>query len=435
MPNEYSVYSVHEAQTPQWLPGEESAATAFIAMSYLLVVEVNIDIHRVFKRRQGAYFWAMQIGSIGCFLDATAMILRYLVLGAERIWVLYTLMPSVGWALYTVAELTVLYSRLHLVSQSRKTQRFVFWMIVIVSPLIIIADWITTWPAWDPDPSITNKWSPAQAIVERIAQLGFSIVEVLINTIYAISLLRLLKVKSSIRQRRVMWDLIYVVNLATMFDVLNIILVYVNRTGISHPIQTFSYILKLRLEFIVLNQLMAVAARGVGNTGNTFAEKRYNYPSSIGNSSFKGDSSFKESSGLGKSDFGSMDPHPSNGKTSNNSVQISMPSPSLLKSARSHTASTEDPQSQRSPSLGGGSKWDSPHIKSALHNLLPRRRDTRRNSDEHEMVPVTVKRKKNGLRRNDQDEPEEHTIGVHEWESNGQHVLQIPWFREGTVCV
>ena len=71
-------------------------------------------------------------------------------------------------------------------------------------------------------------------------------------------------------------------------------------------------------------------------------------------------------------------------------------------------------------------------MKSPLRNLLPRGIHARKGSDEHEMVPVKVKRRKNGLRRNDQDEPEEESIGLHEWENNGQHMLIIPWFREGT---
>lgn len=53
MPSPYSVYTIHEAERPRWLPGEELAATAFIAMTFLLVAEINIQIHRVFKEKKG----------------------------------------------------------------------------------------------------------------------------------------------------------------------------------------------------------------------------------------------------------------------------------------------------------------------------------------------------------------------------------------------
>lgn len=175
------------------MPIEEHAAVAFIAMTFLLVVEINVEIHRVFKQRKGVYFWAMQLGSIGCGADALGLILKYLAPTAVHVWPLYTLLTGVGWAVYTVAQLTVLYSRLHLVSQNHGVQRAIFYMIVVVSPILIVTDWTTTWPAWNPDPKVTDKWSAPDAIVERICQLGFSIVEVIINAIYALALVKILK--------------------------------------------------------------------------------------------------------------------------------------------------------------------------------------------------------------------------------------------------
>ena len=46
-----------------------------------------------------------------------------------------------------------------------------------------------------------------------------------------------------------------------IFDILVVFLLYLNRVGISHPIQTFIYALEFNLNFGVLNQVMAVAAR------------------------------------------------------------------------------------------------------------------------------------------------------------------------------
>lgn len=74
-----------------------------------------------------------------------------------------------------------------------------------------------------------------------------------------------------------MLDLIYVNVIIVLFDILVVILLYLNQVGISHPIQTFSYALKLKLEFVVLNQLMAVAARGLQR--ESFEERRYHHSS------------------------------------------------------------------------------------------------------------------------------------------------------------
>lgn len=74
-----------------------------------------------------------------------------------------------------------------------------------------------------------------------------------------------------------MLDLIYVNVIILLFDILVVILVYLNQVGISHPVQSFSYALKLKLEFVVLNQLMAVAARGLQR--ESFEERRYHHTS------------------------------------------------------------------------------------------------------------------------------------------------------------
>ena len=74
-----------------------------------------------------------------------------------------------------------------------------------------------------------------------------------------------------------MLDLIWVNVIIVLFDTLVVILLYLNRVCISHPVQTFSYALKLKLEFVVLNQLMAVAARGLQR--ESFEERRYHHAS------------------------------------------------------------------------------------------------------------------------------------------------------------
>ena len=84
----------------------------------------------------------MQTWSVGCFIDDVGTLMHYLLPDFSRYWALYTPVSTVGWAVYTVAQLTVLYSRLHLGVQNEDVQRMAFWMIVLVSPPLIVADWI-----------------------------------------------------------------------------------------------------------------------------------------------------------------------------------------------------------------------------------------------------------------------------------------------------
>lgn len=168
----------------------------------------------------------------------------------------------------------------------------------------------------------------------------------------------------------------------TALDVPNIILVYVNRARISHPIQTFSYALKLGIEFIILNQLVAVAARGIHRNYHTVAEKRYHYLGSFDISSFKG------SKGSDPSGFGSIEVYSSSVTARDDYVQTSVPPPRILEYTRSHTATAEYLRKKRSSSIGGGSKWYPLHMKSALDTLLPRRGDARRARTSTRLCPL-----------------------------------------------
>ena len=273
----YSPYAIAEDKVPDWKPGEELAAAAFVGISIFIILDVNVGILRVFRKAQGMYYWSMKLGTIACLVDVVGVILKYLVPNPYHVWWLYTFCLLIGWSIYAPAQLLVLYSRLHLVNDSRKLQRWVFITIISTYLFLIIPTWVVAWPAYDSDPKISSLWSPRMAIVERYTQIGFTLVEMVISAIYIWSLFGLLNLKSSVRQRRVMLDLVYVNLIIVSLDIVVVILLYLNQTGSAHPVQTCSYAVKFKLEFVVLNQLMAVAARGVQRSN--FEERRYHHAS------------------------------------------------------------------------------------------------------------------------------------------------------------
>ena len=172
----------------------------------------------------------------------------------------------------------------------------------------------------------------------RYNQIGFTLVEVVLSGVYVWSLLGLLNLKGSVRQRRVMLDLIYINVIIVSLDIVVVILVYLNQTGISHPMQTCSYAVKLKLEFVVLNQLMATAARGLQKTN--FEERRYNQSSATdGFSALRHDWERKTPDFVKKEH---QESHQRSQKPSHSgSVQITLPSPTLSKQDRGSGNSAE----------------------------------------------------------------------------------------------
>ncbi|KAI4216045.1 MAG: hypothetical protein LQ351_001541 [Letrouitia transgressa] len=432
-----SPWSIKEAEPPKWQPREELAASAFVGMTFLLVLEISVEIMRVFKKRKGLYFWSMSFGTLGCLIDAIGVILKFLSHGTTGIWPLYTLFLLSGWSMYAPLQLMVLYSRLHLVIESRKVQRFVLIMILVTIPVFIIPTWIVVWPAYNPDPPVTDRWSPPDAIVERFTQLGFTIVECIISGVYIYSLLGLLRYKSSVRQRRVFYDLIYVNIITVAFDILTVVLVYLNQLGTSHPIQNFSYALKLRLEFIVLNQLMAVAARGVRR--ETFEEKRYHHPSTSQNTS-EWDNNFLDSkpSAALRQSYENMST--TGDGTESGATQISMPKPVVEVAAARSKLGQHLSYATSNPIKNSSSREESPSNQRATESLMQALRRTVRphsghsNTGRHgsETIPIRIRRKSSSY---DTEDDEEEEIGLHMWENHGDVVLEVPWLQRAGSAV
>ena len=458
-----SPYAVAESEPPQWKPGELIGASIFTGISLFLILETLFGIIRLFQKRRGLYFWSMLAGTVGCGVDALGIILKYLV-PQKHVWWLYTLCLLGGWTTYCLAQLLVLYSRLHLVNQNANTQRFV--LLITLSTILIatVPTWIVVWPAYDPNPNISSLWSPRDAIVERYTQIVYTLVELAVSGIYITSLIKLLQYKSSVRTRRVMIDLMYVNVINVAFDVLCVVLIYLNQLGLSHPIQNFSYIFKLRLEFIVLNQLMSVAARGLKR--ETFEEKRYHHSSQPDNFStelrrfnFQDQASSGKKQGTYASEDNTKAKRVASGDVpGQDSLQISLPSPALSKehqpsiSAISEDTSTlsrsdkdlprhpDDELSEEvsqappeSPVLPlQGSHPNRRRLRAALHSVRP---SSRRELDDSESRPISRhedKRARMQFRHNSQDDNDEEEIGLHMWENRGRVILEVPWFRSST---
>ena len=287
-----------------------------------------------------------------------------------------------------------------------------------------------------------------------------------------------------------MRDLIYVNVILVLFDILVVILLYLNQTGISHPIQTFSYALKLKLEFVVLNQLMAVAARGLRK--ETLEEQRYHHSST--HDAFSAEcrrwdekTPSDQPEKRGDSDHDALGEYPS---IDSAQLSLSVPEPVLSSGSQSRSrrqTTTDDgfydhnrmnenapgieqkrclenfleddsassqlgemEEMWTNPSQACAGEKLRPHEKSSpedstFHINTQRLREAKRKAvrsmrhplgqDESQDVGngrqpmrATIKRHKPRRRRNS-DEDEEEEIGVHMWEKNGKVKMETPWFK------
>lgn len=272
-----SPYADAESGAPSWRTGEREAAIVFLSLTLYIILDVNVAIYRTFRKKQGLYYWSLIFATWGTATVALGNIFKNLKPEWGVIWPLWTLMINGGWSVYAPAELLVLYSRLHLVNQNERMRRWILMMIIIGSTLIIIPNWVFVFGAYDIDPQVSSVWSPRMAIIDRVSQAGFTLFETIISSVYIRSLLEILRTKISMRTRRVMRDLVLVNILVISMDLLVIVLIFLNQANLAYPLQDFTYAFKFKIEFAVLNQLMAVAASGSrhGSRQITFEDRRY----------------------------------------------------------------------------------------------------------------------------------------------------------------
>ena len=288
-----------------------------------------------------------------------------------------------------------------------------------------------------------------------------------------------------------MLDLVYVNLIIVSLDIVVVIMLYLNQTGISHPMQTCSYAVKLKLEFVVLNQLMAVAARGVQRMN--FEERRYHHTSATDPFSAECLEWDKKASDQATSEQKGAQQE-SHELSHSDSIQITLPSPTLIKQDRgqkglpnnSKRISYDDKQLRRdafgkeqdaepgtfldvdetdneairhkpSEAFSGstldspGGRDESPHPysrgapqshhqpKKSMPNPRPHRGQ---NHDRQHLVPEEQrdmqapyiarirKRIPKNARYVHDEEDEEEEIGVHMWENRkGSLVMEVPWFK------
>lgn len=154
----------------------------------------------------------------------------------------------------------VLYSRLHLVVQSRRLLRAVLAVIVIDGILIHTPTVVFQFGL--SNPTSHERYVKFMDPMERIQIAWFSTQETIISAIYVYATLDMLKGNFNRKVRTTIGLLILIQIICFLCDVLVTTLDYLQFYTLKAVIHSFIYALKLQLEFVILNQFRDVLAKG-----------------------------------------------------------------------------------------------------------------------------------------------------------------------------
>ncbi|KAI9790302.1 MAG: hypothetical protein M1833_001961 [Piccolia ochrophora] len=207
-----------------------------------------------FKRRSGLYFWSLIVAAVGTGLDSFAFILKFYVYAVP--WPAYSTLIMLGfWGMVT-GQSMVLWSRLHLVVRDQFLLRAVLAMIIVDAICLHIPTSVITWGYYSPRQAdfATKYWK-----VENVQMTVFCVQEIIIALLYVRGTLRLLNPTQKSRHRRVLFHLLLVNVLAICMDAVLLGMQFSGYYEIQAALKPLVYSIKLKLEFIVLNQIMVLS--------------------------------------------------------------------------------------------------------------------------------------------------------------------------------
>jgi hypothetical protein len=103
--------------------------SAFTAIAWYNVIDLNVSIWVTFKRRRGLYFYSLLVSSWGIMIYALAFLMKFF-----QVWkndYVSVALITIGWYAMVTGQSLVLYSRLHLVVRDKEKIKWVLYMIII----------------------------------------------------------------------------------------------------------------------------------------------------------------------------------------------------------------------------------------------------------------------------------------------------------------
>lgn len=241
-----------------WNPTAFCIIAAFCSAALWMVIELFVQVFFTFKRHKGLYFWSIVITTWGIALQITGYLLKEFSHSAPK--VLVTIICKVGWVSNVTGFSVVLYSRLHLVVRNPKVLNLVLAMIItdailFHTPVVVFEFGLIS--------SLHDTYVYPMEIMERIQQTGFTIQETVISSLYIAHTARFFKGDYTVQTRKVIALLIAVQSLVIGLDAGLTTFDYMNMFTLKCTIHPFVYSVKLKLEFVVLNQLLNLVKHGL----------------------------------------------------------------------------------------------------------------------------------------------------------------------------
>jgi hypothetical protein len=230
---------------------------SLIALTYYISGELILLVFLTFKRYNGVYFYSILVSTCGVIIYSTGIIL-FNFQNPTTVTMATTVL-NVGFSFATTAYPVVLWSRLHLIIGHRPRLLRVLLVIIIFTGVAVVADTVGI------NYGITYRHPEsyhATGILTHVEALVLSSQQILLSSMYTYFAVTFFKSGSSHHTRNIIIRLVIVQFICFTLDCMTEWLVFTDRLRLFVAVEALSYMVKLRLEFIVLNSLRSIVQRG-----------------------------------------------------------------------------------------------------------------------------------------------------------------------------
>jgi Na+-translocating ferredoxin:NAD+ oxidoreductase RnfA subunit len=267
-----------------------------LGLSLYNAIELIVLVFVTFKQFRGVYFWSMLIAAGGIIPYSLGFIIKFFQLldpSRDEGYVAVVFL-TIGWYLMVTGQSVVLWSRLHLLSNSRRVLRWTLWMIIVNGTLLHSITTVLTFGSNSNSltPKTLQRFVNGYSIMEKIQMVGFFLQELILSAIYIREAIRLLKMSEVAHDdvqsfdngtthghlrnssvRKTMYQLLAVNVIIIAMDLALLGVEFVNLYLIETTLKGVVYSIKLKLEFAVLGKLVQFV-RDRASSSNTSDPRR-----------------------------------------------------------------------------------------------------------------------------------------------------------------
>jgi hypothetical protein len=240
---------------------------SFLSIALYNVIEITFLIFAVFKHRSGLYFWSFIVATWGIAPHAIGFILKFFQV--TTLDLLSSAIVGVGWAGMVIGQSVVLYSRLHLVVRDKARIRWVLYMIIF-NGVVLGVPLFTL--AMGSNSKASAHFLPGLLVYDKVQIVIISVQETIISVIYIHETMRLLagcgnsssssdgNNNNGRSLQKLLRHLILVNVVVLIFDISLLAVQFAGHYEIQTTYKTAVYSIKLKIEFSVLNGLVAMVS-------------------------------------------------------------------------------------------------------------------------------------------------------------------------------